>query len=71
MTTERPKVTLTGRYSVMQTCAELGISRDSLRKYTEVTQEIKCGWRTIGGRLRKFYLGSEILRFFDSKATPV
>ncbi len=67
MTSERPKVAETGRYSINQTCDLLGISRDTLRKYTDETFEIKCCWRILGGIRRKYYLGSEILRFFDSK----
>lgn len=64
MTTEEPKVSLSGRYSINDTCKLLGICRDSLAKYTHETCEIACGWRTIGGKMRKYYLGSEILRFW-------
>lgn len=64
MTPEEPKIALNGRYSINQTCELLDICRDSLYKYTHVTCEIKCGWRNIGGKQRKYYLGSEILRYW-------
>lgn len=69
MKAEEPKVALSGRYSINETCALLGIHRDSLHKYTHSTFEIKCGWRKRGGRLVKYYLGSEILRFWRANAT--
>lgn len=52
------------KYDINQTCSLLGIHRDSLRKYTEVTHDIECCYRKIGGQIRKFYLGEEIERFF-------
>ena len=61
ITAEEPKVTTTGRYSVMQTCAILGIHRNSLLKYTK-DGLITCGFRKIN--TCKFYLGSEILKFW-------
>lgn len=64
MISTEPNVSLSGRYSINETCDLLGIHRDSLYKYTHETCEIKCGWRKIGGRLRKYYLGSEILRYW-------
>lgn len=68
MNAEEPKVTLSGRYSINETCELLGIHRDSLYKYTHNTCEIKCGWRKLGGRLVKYYLGSEILRYWRANA---
>lgn len=68
MNAEEPKVTPTGRYSINETCELLGIHRDSLYKYTHNTCEIKCGWRKRGGRLVKYYLGSEILRYWRANA---
>lgn len=68
MTAEEPSVAMTGRYSINETCVLLGVSRDSLYKYTHVTNEIKCGWRRIGGKLRKYYLGSEIKRYWNANA---
>lgn len=66
MTIQEPRVILTGRYSIKETCEILGVHRDTLYKYTHDTCEIKCGWRNRGGRTVKFYLGSEILRFWKS-----
>lgn len=56
-----PNVTATGRYSITQTAAALGLHRNTLRKYTEAGF-IKCGFRRESAR--KFYAGSEILRFW-------
>jgi predicted site-specific integrase-resolvase len=44
MTAEEPRVSREGRYSVTQTCLALGISRNTLRKYTDEGY-IKCGYR--------------------------
>ena len=51
----------------METCRALGIHRDTLRSYTETKKLIKCGMRKLGNRYVKFYLGSEILRFWRSQ----
>lgn len=58
----------TARYSIGQTCELLGIHHDTLRQYTDRQKIIKCGYRTIGNRRVKFYLGSEILRFWKRQA---
>lgn len=63
ITAIEPAVTATGRYSVGQTCSALGIHRNTLRNYTN-SGLIKCGFRRESGR--KFYLGSEILRFWKA-----
>lgn len=60
ITAIEPNVSATGRYSVNEASAALGIHRNSLRRYTE-QGFIKCGYRR--QTARKFYLGSEILRF--------
>lgn len=57
-----PEVRLDGRYSINDTCKFLGIHRHTLRKYTE-SGEIKSRLRQ-GGKT-KFYLGSEILKFWN------
>jgi predicted site-specific integrase-resolvase len=62
MTTEQPKVNPTSRYSVTETCILLGIHRNSLRKYT-AEGRIKMGVRK--STIRKFYLGSEIMKFWQ------
>lgn len=67
MTAYEPNVAATGRYSISQTCELLGIHRDTLRLYTDTKHLIKCGFRNIGGRIQKFYLGSEIIRFWKSQ----
>jgi predicted site-specific integrase-resolvase len=63
MTAEETKVSREGRYSVAQTCLALGISRNTLRKYTDEGY-IKCGYRR--GTCRKFYSGNEIRRFWNA-----
>lgn len=64
ITSEEPQVTMTGRYSVTDTCKHLGIHRNTLRRATEAGN-IKCGFRK--DTARKFYLGSEIKRFWESQ----
>lgn len=65
ITSEEPKVTQTGRYSAADTARILGIHRHTLEKYTN-SSLIKFGIRRANGR--KFYLGSEILRFWRAQA---
>ena len=65
MTTEIPAVNMTGRYNVTQTCAALGIHKKTLNRYT-MAGLINCGFRK--HTFRKFYLGSEIIRFWKAKA---
>lgn len=64
ITSLEPSVSNTGRYSSKETCELLGIHRQTLSKYTEKGY-IKCGFRRVS--MRKFYLGSEILRFWKSQ----
>ena len=59
-----PKVNETGRYSVSEACEALGIHRNSLSSYTN-SGIIKCGFRKMNGR--KFYLGSEIMKFWRAQ----
>ncbi len=68
MIANEPQIVATARYSIGQTCKLLGIHRDTLRRYTDRQKVIKCGYRTIGNRKVKFYLGSEILRFWKRQA---
>lgn len=63
MVTEQPVVIQSSRYTVMQTCKILGIHRNTLRRYTE-SGAIQLGIRK--STTKKFYLGSEILRFWQS-----
>lgn len=59
-----PQVTESGRYTVTQTCNVLGIHRNTLLKYT-LGGFIRCGFRR--ETARKFYKGSEILRFWRAQ----
>lgn len=60
---EQPDVRLDGRYCISATCKALGIHRHTLRKYTE-SGEIR--YRLRQGGKTKFYLGSEIIKFWRS-----
>ena len=64
MKSTEPQVSGTGRYSVTETSKALGIHRCTLLRYTE-SGSIKCGFRRTNAR--KFYLGSEILRFWRAQ----
>ncbi len=64
ITSTEPKVTADGRYTVAQVCTALGIHRNTLRKYTDCGM-IKCGFRRESAR--KFYKGSEIVRFWRAQ----
>lgn len=62
MTNEPPLVNETGRYDVATTCAALQIDRTTLWRYTK-SGLILPSFRRTG---KKFYKGSEILRFWRS-----
>lgn len=64
MTALEPEVSLTGRYSIGEASKILGINRSTLRRYTNAGY-IKCGFRRESAR--RFYLGSEILRFWRAQ----
>ena len=64
MVTIEPKINMAGRYTIEETCKLLGIHRHTLRRYT-VKGKIHCGVRR--STMRKFYLGSEILRFWKAQ----
>lgn len=64
ITAIEPQISDSGRYSVTETCAILGINRRTLQKYTESCL-IKCGYRKTN--FRKFYLGKEIIRFWRAQ----
>lgn len=59
MTPTEPQCAPTGRYSIAETCALLGISRSTLFRLTKA-QAIKFRLRKCNSR--KFYLGSDILQ---------
>lgn len=65
ITATMPDVDRFGRYSVTETCAALGIHRNTLRKYTEAGM-IRTGLRRES--CRKFYTGAEIIRFWKAEA---
>lgn len=64
MKSSEPKVVLNYQYSIAETCEFLGVHRESLRRYTR-DGKIRCSFHR--SNKRKFYLGSEILRFWKSK----
>lgn len=61
MTSDEPIVNAASRYSVNETCTLLGISRKTLKKYTD-SALIDCGFRK--ATLRKYYTGLAILKFW-------
>ena len=61
ITPTRPSVAPDGRYSVMQTCAALGIHRGTLMRYTN-NGAIRAHYRRVDGR--KVYLGSDSIRLW-------
>lgn len=61
VTSTKPEVIATSRYSINETCAILGITRKTLAKYTTAGM-IECGFRKT--TLRKFYTGLSILKFW-------
>lgn len=63
MTSEQPKVLLTGRYTVKQTCEALGICRETLRKHTEQGY-ISAKHRVTN--LRPYYTGKAILAYWNA-----
>lgn len=64
MVAEEPKVSLNARYSINQACGLLGVHRNTLLNYTN-EGKIRFGVRR--GTSRKFYLGSEIVRFWKAQ----
>lgn len=64
MVNVEPNISYNGRYSIVETCRLLGISRNTLYRYT-ARNLIHYGIRT--STARKFYLGSEILRFWKQQ----
>ena len=63
LTSDEPEVSNNGRYPTMVVCAILGVCYKTLIKYTD-QGKIRCGIRKSNGR--KFYLGSEIKRFWKA-----
>lgn len=64
---EEPQVSPTRRYSVNETCAMLGIHRNTLRRMT-AAGGIRVQYLKAGSRLRPCYLGRDILRCWRGAA---
>lgn len=62
MTTERPTVSLTGRYPIGKAAALLGVHRDTLRARIK-DGTVRCEFRE--DNLRKIITGREILKFWE------
>jgi len=61
MTSVIPDINPSGRYSIKEACAILGIHRNTLRKFT-LAGRIRVSFRK--GTMRKFYKGTDIKRFW-------
>lgn len=61
ITNDQPNVKPASRYSVTQTCAILGIHRNTLLNHTKAGH-IKAHYFKATGR--KFYLGQDITKFW-------
>ncbi|MGM9759302.1 MAG: MerR family DNA-binding transcriptional regulator [Parabacteroides sp.] len=64
MRVDEPVVKPAGRYGAIEAAKVLGIHRNTLRNYTEQGL-IKFGVRRSTGR--KFYLGSDLLKFWKAQ----
>ena len=64
MVNYEPLVSRNTRYTIDETCCLLGIHRHTLRRYSK-QGKIKFGIR--GADSCKFYLGKEILRFWNAQ----
>ncbi len=64
MTALEPRVSEYGRYNVTQTCAALGIHRNTLKRYTN-ERKIKASISRLNGRL--IYSGAEIKRVWRAR----
>ena len=68
VTSVEPKVDLSGRYSINETCQALGIHRHTLRAYVKAGLIRPYYNRNVKEKVfpRTRFLGSEILRFWRS-----
>ena len=64
MTSEEPRVSNTGRFTITGTCAVLGICYNTLMKYVRTGDIVPL---PIGGSGRMRFKGSEIIRFWRSR----
>lgn len=61
MKNSKPDVQADGRYSIKEVTALLGISRSTLRRYTD-KGIVRCGRRKTNGR--PFYTGRSVLQLW-------
>jgi predicted site-specific integrase-resolvase len=73
MTTIEPECHDTGRYNLTQTCKLLGLSPNTVLKYTE-SGDLQCGFRKLkkdktaeASKIKKFYTGSAIKKFWKAQ----
>ena len=64
MSTTKPNISDTNRYSIGEAAKILGIHRNTLRIHTDQGL-IKCGFRR--QNMRRFYTGAEIKRYWKSQ----
>lgn len=67
MTTDEPLVADTTRVNAIQAARLLGISRPTLKKYTDVGQIRVRYRRNASGRKVPFYLGLDLKKFWRSE----
>ncbi|MBQ8714293.1 MAG: helix-turn-helix domain-containing protein [Prevotella sp.] len=65
MVNEEPVVSLSARYTIAQTAKLLGMSRNTIRKYTEIGELKSITHKSTGKTL---YEGISILKFWRTKA---
>lgn len=63
MVNEQPQIPPSARYTIQEAAQILGISRNTLRRYTNIGPTgIRCSYRKSNGR--KFYTGLDIVKFW-------
>lgn len=65
MVNEEPVVSLSARYTIAQTAKFLGMSRNTIKKYTEIGELKSITHKSTGKTL---YEGMAILKFWRTKA---
>lgn len=63
MTGIEPVLPPTRRYTIKETCEILDIHRNTLGRKTK-EGEIRVNYRKAGSKVRPFYLGKDIMRFW-------
>ena len=64
MVSHEPKAVLNNRYTIEEAAELLGIHRNTLLRYVKLGL-LRCGFRR--NNRRKFFLGSEIIRFWKAQ----